>query len=299
VRVVDLRDILSSVTNTFIRTKKEITVHERYESDLHPVEVDQSQIETVFFSLFVNAWEAMPSGGHLYIEAQNAILDKYYPRLNGLKPGKYVKVSVTDTGIGMDEKTMERIFEPFFTTKEMGRGTGLGLASVYGIVKGHKGLINCYSQLGHGTTFNLYVPSYVKGEIVENPTKTEEFPKGTETVLLVDDEEMIVSVGEEILQTLGYEVIVARGGLEAIDLFAQNRNKISIVILDMIMPDLEGGKTFDALRRIDSKVKVILSSGYSLNGEAESIMNRGCNAFMQKPFNTYTLSKTLREVIEN
>jgi two-component system, cell cycle sensor histidine kinase and response regulator CckA len=299
VRVADLREILSSVANTFMRTKKEITVHERYEKDLYPVEVDQNQIETVFLSLFINAWEAMSGGGHLYIEARNTILDEYYPRLSGIKPGKFVKVSVTDTGIGMDEKTMKRIFEPFFTTKEMGRGTGLGLASVYGIVKGHKGLINCYSQLGHGTTFNVYFPSSIADQEDNNVHENEKLPKGTETILLVDDEEMIISVGEEILKTLGYEVIVARGGLEAIDLFAQNRNQIGVVILDMIMPDLEGGKTFDALRRIDQNVKVILSSGYSLNSEAENIMQRGCNAFMQKPFNAYTLSRTLRTVINN
>jgi two-component system, cell cycle sensor histidine kinase and response regulator CckA len=299
IKVTDLREILSSVASAFIRTKKEITVHERYDRDLYRVEVDQSQIETAFLNLFVNAWQAMPGGGHLYIEAKNVVLGEDYPRLQSMRPGKYVKVSVTDTGVGMDEKTMERIFEPFFTTKEMGRGTGLGLASVYGIVKGHKGIINCYSQLGHGTTFNIYFSSAAGEEDDHADSDLEHLPRGTETILLVDDEEMIVRVGEPMIKALGYDVIVAHGGLEAIDLFAKNRDRIGAVILDLIMPDLEGGKTFDALKRIDTNVKVILSSGYSLNSEAENIMKRGCNAFMQKPFNVYKLSTTLRDVLDN
>ncbi len=296
VKVTDLREILRNVSAMFMRTKKEITVHERYEDDLYQVDVDQSQIEQAFLNLYVNAWQAMPGGGHLYVEAHNVALDKNYVKSLSIQPGKYVLVSVTDTGVGMDEKTVQRVFEPFFTTKEMGRGTGLGLASVYGIVKGHKGLINVYSQMGHGTTFNVYFPASKK-----EPKRMEEIPEelitGTETILLVDDEEMIINVGKEILQTLGYKVITASGGHEAIDVFKTRHREIALVILDMIMPDLEGGRTFDALKRINPDVRVILSSGYSLNREAEAIMHRGCTAFMQKPFNVYVLSQTIRDVI--
>jgi two-component system, cell cycle sensor histidine kinase and response regulator CckA len=297
VKVTDVGKVLKNVSAMFMRTKKEITVHEKYEDDLHQIEADQSQIEQAFLNLYVNAWQAMPGGGHLYIDAQNVALDETYLKSDSAQPGEYVKVSVTDTGVGMDEKTMTRIFEPFFTTKEMGRGTGLGLASVYGVVKGHKGVINVYSQVGHGTTFNIYLPASKKAR--KSPPKLpEELMKGDETILLIDDEEIIINVGKEILETLGYKVITALGGREAIDVYKARQDEVDLVILDMIMPDLEGGKTFDALKEIDPKVSVILSSGYSLNSEAEAIMARGCSAFMQKPFNVYVLSRTIREVID-
>ena len=301
VKVTDLREILKNISVMFIRTKKEITVHERYEDDLYRVDVDQSQIEQAFLNLYVNAWQAMPGGGHLYVEARNVVLDRNYVKSFSLQPGKYVKVSVTDTGVGMDEKTMQRVFEPFFTTKEMGRGTGLGLASVYGIVKGHKGIINVYSQVGHGTTFNVYFPASKKAAKRAEEMREEmreELVTGKETVLLVDDEDMIISVGTEMLQALGYNVVTASGGHEAIEVYRTRKREIDLVILDMIMPDLEGGKTLDALKEIDPGVKVILSSGYSLNAEAEAIMQRGCEAFMQKPFNVYALSHTIRDVID-
>ena len=298
VKVTDLSEVLRNVTAMFMRTRKEITVHEKYDNDIYAVEADQSQIEQAFLNLYVNAWQAMPGGGHLYIEAQNVILDKNYLKSYSVDPGRYVKVSVTDTGVGMDERTMKRIFEPFFTTKEMGRGTGLGLASVYGIVKGHKGLINVYSEVGHGTTFNIYLPISKKGTKKLSQTQ-DELLKGNETILLVDDEEIILNVGKEVLGTLGYKVIVACGGREAVEIYRERKEEVNLVILDMIMPDLEGGKTFDLLKEINPQVSVILSSGYSLNGKAEAIMSRGCKAFMQKPFNVYALSRTIRETIDN
>jgi CheY-like chemotaxis protein len=298
IKVEDLREVLSNVTAMFMRTRKEISVHEKYERDLYLVEIDRSQIEHAFLNLYVNAWQAMPNGGHLYVDARNIILDDSYIRLYEMEPGKYVKISVTDTGVGMDERTMERIFEPFFTTKEMGRGTGLGLASVYGIVKGHKGFINVYSQLGHGTTFNVYIPATKK--VPENgPDVSDEIMEGGETLLLVDDEETIRKVDKEIIEALGYTVILARGGFEAIEIYSARKNEIDVVILDMIMPDLDGGRTFDTLKEIDPDVKVILSSGYGLNREAEGIMQRGCKAFIQKPFNVHALSKVVREVIDD
>ena len=257
VKVTDLGDVLRNVAAMFMRTKKEITVHEKYADHLYQVDADRSQIEQAFLNLYVNAWQAMPGGGHLYIDAENVTLDESYLKSDSIQPGKYVKVSVTDTGVGMDERTMARIFEPFFTTKEMGRGTGLGLASVYGIVKGHKGVINVYSQVGHGTTFNIYLPA-TKEEVKRPAQTTDEVMTGDETILLVDDEEMILNVGKEILETLGYSVITASGGREAIEVYRMQRGDVDLVILDMVMPDLEGGKTFDALREIDPKVAVIL-----------------------------------------
>ena len=297
VKSSDLNEILKNVTAMFMRSKKEITVHEKYEEGLYLADLDRGQIEQAFLNVYVNAWQAMPGGGHLYIETHNTILDKKYAKSYSVHPGRYAKISVTDTGVGMDKRTMKRIFEPFFTTKEMGRGTGLGLASVYGIINGHKGFINVYSQVGHGTTFNIYLPASKK-EAKRMAEAPEELVRGTETILLVDDEEIIIKVGKEVLEALGYTVITASGGREAIEIYGRMKDEIGLVILDMIMPDMEGGRTFDVLKGINPEVRVMLASGYSLNSEAESIMQRGCKAFMQKPFNVYSLSLKIREILE-
>jgi PAS domain S-box-containing protein len=201
VKVTNLTDLLKNMAAIFIRTKKEITVREEYQEGLYPVDADQSQLEQAFLNLFVNAWQAMPGGGHLGIEARNVVLDRLSAKSFSVPSGKYVKVSVTDSGIGMDERTMKRIFEPFFTTKEMGRGAGLGLATVYGIVKGHKGVINVYSEVGHGTTFNVYLPASKKGlRVVEEIEVPEKPVKGAETILIIDDEEIIIKETSEILE---------------------------------------------------------------------------------------------------
>ncbi len=192
----------------------------------------------------------------------------------------------------MDEATQQRIFEPFFTTKEMRRGTGLGLASVYGIIKNHGGIINVYSEKGGGTTFTIYLPASKKGAAKEEDLH-EEILKGKETVLLVDDEDMIIDVGQEILKTLGYKALIARSGKRAIELYEKKQDKIDVVILDMIMPEMGGGVTYDRMREINPDVKVLLSSGYSINGQASEILTRGCNGFIQKPFNMKEYHKNL------
>ena len=198
----------------------------------------------------------------------------------------------------MDEATQQRIFEPFFTTKEMGRGTGLGLASVYGIIKNHGGIINVYSEKGQGATFTIYLPASKK-EAAKEEDLPEEILKGKETVLLVDDEDMIIDVGQEILKTLGYKALIARSGKRAIELYKKKQGKIDIVILDMIMPEMGGGVTYDRMREINPDVKVLLSSGYSINGQASEILTRGCNGFIQKPFNMKELSQELRKILDS
>jgi CheY-like chemotaxis protein len=281
----------------FGRTKKEITIHTKYEKNLSPVEVDLGQMEQVFMNLYVNAWQAMPGGGNIYLETENIFLNDELALLYSVKPGKYVKITVTDTGTGMDEKTRKRIFDPFFTTKEMGRGTGLGLATVYGIINGHKGMINVYSEPGHGTTFTIYLPASEK-EIVKEETATGTIDRGTETILLVDDEKIILEVSRELLESMGYRVYAVGSGQEAVALFTRKRHEIDLVILDMIMPEISGGETFDRLREINPGIKVLLSSGYSLNGEAQTIMDRGCKGFIQKPFLIENLSRKVREILD-
>jgi len=207
-----------------------------------------------------------------------------------------VKVSVSDTGMGMDEKTRERIFDPFFTTKGIGRGTGLGLAMVYGIIKGHGGVIHVYSEPGHGTTFHIHLPASEKS-VVKEKTVSGAILKGTETILLVDDEKMVLEVSKEILESLGYRVFAAGSGQEAIGVYMEKKGRIDLVILDMIMPGMSGGETFDRLREIHPGIAVLLSSGYSVNGQAQEILDRGCRGFLQKPFTTEILSKKIRETL--
>jgi CheY-like chemotaxis protein len=213
-----------------------------------------------------------------------------------VKAGRYVKVTVTDTGVGMDEQTRQRIFEPFFTTKEMGRGTGLGLASAYGIIKNHGGIIDVESEKGVGTSFHIYLPGSDK-EVTQDPGLEADIRKGSEGVLLVDDEDMVRAVVGGMLEGLGYQVWVAGSGEEAFELLGTQRGKIQLVILDMIMPGLSGGEVFDRLKRLDPGAKVLLSSGYSLDGEAKKIMDRGCDGFIQKPFTIKAVSAKVREVL--
>jgi two-component system cell cycle sensor histidine kinase/response regulator CckA len=296
----DINSIIDKSASMFGRTKKEILIHKNLMPDLYTVEVDRGQIEQALLNLYVNAWQAMPEGGDLHLKTENVTLDADFENIQPYKveTGKYVKITVADSGSGFDDETKKRIFEPFFTTKEMGRGTGLGLASVYGIIKSHGGYINVHSQLDCGTTFTIYLPASskeVRQEKTEPVKKT--VAKGTGTILLIDDEEMIIKVGQELLQELGYKVIVARSGDEAIKLYKKNADKIDMVVMDMIMPAMSGGETFDHLKAINSDIKVLLSSGYSINGQASKILERGCDGFIQKPFNLNQLAEKIQEII--
>jgi CheY-like chemotaxis protein len=281
----------------FGRTKKEIVIQELYERKIWPVEADRGQIEQVLLNLYVNAFHAMPAGGSLLLATENVSFGNSSERPFNLPLGNYVKLSVTDTGVGMDEKTQQRIFEPFFTTRAMGRGTGLGLASVYGIIKNHKGIIEVISKIGAGTTFIIYLPA-AEREVKNIETASDSIFKGIESVLLVDDEDQILDVERDILSSLGYTVLVATNGKQAIKLYETNHDKIDIVLLDMIMPGMGGGEIYDALRKIKSDVKVLLCSGYSEGGQAAEILQRGCAGFIQKPFNVSELSEKLREIID-
>ncbi|UCF90318.1 MAG: PAS domain S-box protein [Desulfobacterales bacterium] len=296
VKPTDLNHLMAQSAQMSGRTKKEINIIQNYQTGLWTVEIDRNQIDQVLLNIFVNAWQAMPDGGNLYIETQNVGLDEDYVKPHGVRPGKYVKISITDTGVGMDEHTLKRMFDPFFTTKAKERGTGLGLASAYGIIQNHDGFITAYSVKGRGTTLNLFLPASEKAAIDERRPEPE-IVRGTETVLLVDDEEMIIKVGVQLLRKMGYEVLVAGDGKKAIEIYSQNKAKIAIIILDMIMPEMGGGEVYDRVRQINPEAKVLLSSGYSLNGQAAEILKRGCTGFIQKPFSLVELSGKLREIL--
>ncbi len=296
VKPTDLNDLIRKSSDMFGRTKKEIKITRREQDGLWVVDADRGQIEQVLLNMYVNAWQAMPGGGEMTLSTQNMILDELFVKPHKAKPGRYVKISITDTGIGMDEPTRQRVFEPFFTTKGRGRGTGLGLASAYGIIRNHGGFITLYSERGHGTAFNLYLPVSASGAVVDAALERQVI-RGTETILIVDDEDIVLNVGVEVLKTLGYQVLSARGGPEAIEIYRQKAGEIDMVILDMIMPEMGGGRVFDAMKGINPAVKVLLASGYSLNGQASNILSRGCGGFIQKPFSIIDLSKKIREIL--
>ena len=297
VKSADINGLIARTADMFGKTRKEIVMHRDLARNLPNVEIDQGQIEQVFVNLYLNAWQAMPGGGDIYLKTESVLLEKTHTMRYSAMPGKYVKVTVSDTGVGMDDTTQKRIFEPFFTTKEMGRGSGLGLASAYGVIKNHGGIIEVSSERGRGTTFTIYLPVTEKG-----PAREKEAPvspqKGSGTILVVDDQEMLLETSSEMLRMLGYSVLTANSGQRAIDLYEGRKDTIDLVILDMIMPGLSGAATYDRLKEICPGVKVILSSGYSLDGEASHILERGCSGFIQKPFSMETLSKKVREILE-
>jgi len=298
VKPLDLSAVLREKNRMFGRMQKGIVIQEKLQPDLWPVEADRSQIEQVLLNIYINAWQAMPGSGTLYIQAANVHLDSPAVAAYRLSPGRYVKISVIDTGIGMDAATRSRIFEPFFTTKALGRGTGLGLASAYGIVKNHGGFITVESVEGKGTTVDINLPATDKRVAADDRT-TEPLHKGAGTVLLVDDEEMVVAVGSLMLRRLGYGVLTATGGREALQICKRHHARISLVILDLIMPDLGGAETCTLLKATNPALKVLLSSGYGLNGNSSDIVKSGCDGFIQKPFDLNALSQKINDIISS
>ena len=297
VKPVDLNQIVDESAETFGRTRKEITIQREFDEDLFPVEADQGQIEQVLLNLYVNAADAMPGGGKLFLKTKNETHVNIKSNHYDPQPGKYVQLTITDSGIGMDNQTLERIFDPFFSTKDMGRGTGLGLASVYGIVKSHDGYIDVESEKGQGTTFTIFLPATEKG-IEDHAEADARLIKGSGTLLIVDDEELVLDVGVNMLEKLGYTVLAAKNGKEAVDIFKANKNKIKMIILDIIMPDMGGGEVYDKIKAINPDVKVLLSSGYSVDGQAIELLERGCKGFMQKPFTMEELSGKITQILK-
>jgi two-component system, cell cycle sensor histidine kinase and response regulator CckA len=297
VKPIDINALLTQTSQMFGRTKKEISIDLDLQAEVWSVAVDRGQIEQVLLNLYVNAWQAMPNGGELFLKSENIMVDGLDEKTKSLQQGEYVCIQVTDTGVGIGAETIQKIFDPFFTTKQPERGTGLGLASAYGILRNHGGGIVCKSKPNVETTFFIYLP---KSDKLPEAKKTEVIPvaSGSEVILLVDDEEMIMDVGKEMLEHIGYQVLTADSGMDAVRIIKQKGDRIDLVILDMIMPEIGGAETFEAIREINRNIPVLLSSGYSLDGQASQIMERGCDGFIQKPFNLDLLSQRVRGILE-
>ncbi|MBW2608111.1 MAG: PAS domain S-box protein, partial [Deltaproteobacteria bacterium] len=301
-RPVNLNHQVEHVHKLLKRTiPKMIDIELHLEENLKITNADPAQIEQVLMNLAVNARDAIHDEGKLIIETENVTLDEEYCKTHlGTYPGEYVLLIVSDTGYGMDRETTEHIFEPFFTTKGPGKGTGLGLSMVYGIVNSHGGYITCYSEPGEGTIFKIYLP-VIGAEIVEQVAerKEEAVPAGgSEAILLVDDEEFIRNLGDEILAKFGYRILTAPDGESALTLYQEKKESISLIILDLIMPGMGGRRCLEELMKMNPRVKVVIASGYSVNGPAKEALEAGAKGFIEKPYNIKQMLKIVRKVLD-
>jgi two-component system cell cycle sensor histidine kinase/response regulator CckA len=300
-RPLNLNREIQQVKKLLVRTiPKMIEIELALSGELATVNADPVQIEQVLMNLAVNAKDAMPDGGTLTIETKNVALDEEYCRMHlGAIPGDYVLLSVSDTGHGMDKETLNHIFEPFYTTKGVGRGTGLGLAMVYGIVKQHGGYTTCYSELAVGTVFKIYLPVVPTEAQSEIRTEKPRLSRGTETILLVDDEEHVRELGKRVLEKYGYTVLTAASGKQALVVYEKNKDQISLVILDLIMPEMGGRECLERLLKIEPLAKVLIASGYAAEGQTKEGIETGAKGFVGKPFDMRQMLHTVREVLDS
>jgi two-component system cell cycle sensor histidine kinase/response regulator CckA len=278
---------------------KMIDIELRLGNRIWAINADHVQIEQIILNLGTNAADAMPDGGRLLIETENTVLDEEYAQSHlDAKPGHYVLLTVSDTGQGMEKEIMQKIYDPFFTTKSIGRGTGLGLASVYGIVQSHGGYISCYSEVGQGTTFKVYLPAIEQSSMVETSSIPEFLPGGNESVLLVDDEEWIRDYAREVLTEYGYTVYTASSGEEALAIYNSSNSSFDLVILDIGMPGMGGHKCLSELIRFNPAAKIIIASGYSVNGQANKSLESGAAGYLGKPYKTSELLGKVRAILD-
>ena len=297
----DVNREITQVVQILRRTiPKMVSIETRLCDDLRRVDADTVQLEQVLVNLALNASDAMPGGGSLLLETRNVTLDEACSEtLLDLEPGEYVMIEVTDTGHGMPRETVDRIFEPFFTTKPLGKGTGLGLAMVYGIVRAHHGRVTCHSEPGVGTTFRLYLPATTAAELGARDSSLDSpLPRGAETVLLVDDEASVRDVGRQLLSTHGYQVLEAVTGEAALELLDDPNRRVDLVILDFIMPGMGGRRCLQQLQTRTPELPVIIASGYSAEATSDELLAMGARAFVGKPYQARTLLELVRKVLD-
>ena len=299
---IDLNQVVKQTEKMLTRTfPKMISIEHQLSDDLWLINADAGKMTQLLMNLCTNAHDAMPDGGQLVIETDNIALEPEYADQHAeAVPGNHVLLTVSDTGSGMDQETIDHIFDPFFTRKEVGKGTGLGLSTVYGIVKSHNGHIMCYSELGNGTTFRIYLPATGLDSVSEIPREEamEDIQGSGETILLVDDEKPIREIGSKLLTRWGYQVIVARCGEEALKIYREYEGKIDLVLLDISMPGMGGYKCLKQLIVLNRELKIVVSSGYSLSGKLNDALTDGAAGFIPKPYSTMQMLKKVREVLD-
>ncbi|MFH1672797.1 MAG: PAS domain S-box protein [Pseudomonadota bacterium] len=300
-RPVDLNHEILHVAKILERTiLKMISIEMHLADDLQIINADPAQLEQIMMNLGINAKDAMPDGGKLIFQTENVTLDTQYCKVFEIKPGDYVLLSVSDTGCGMDQATVEHIFEPFYTTKERGKGTGLGLSMVYGIVKNHQGHITCYSKSNQGTIFRIYLP-VLEAESEEREAESKdgkEIIGGSETILLVDDDKTLLDLGQDMLTEYGYTTITAESGEKALEIYKTEKNQIDLIILDIGMPGMGGHNCLKELLKIEPGIQVIIATGYSPNGTARELLKAGAKGYIGKPYQLKDMLKRVREILD-
>lgn len=303
INVLDINQVVSVALNIFKPGHGEIHIRETFETGPLAVDGDHSQLEQVVLNLLVNGAQAMVGSGTLTVTTRRTRIEDDHDFPFEVPPGPYVEISVIDEGIGMDEETRKKVFDPFFSTKAAGnqKGRGLGLSTVYGIVKNHGGFITVDSARGVGSEFRVRLPASPQSlaetsEVEEKPL--DQMPKGSETILFVDDEEEILNLGKNFLEKLGYTTMLARNGLEAVEIFKLYGDEISLAVLDLIMPVMDGKQAFFELRKIKPDIKVLVSTGFNVDDDVEALLSQGCHGFLQKPFSMHKFSRTIREILD-
>ena len=302
-KTIDLRDIVSGFETILRRTiREDIKIEIHVQSRPGLIRADVAQIEQILLNLAVNAQEAMPGGGLLKIEVTSIILNQISPSQYAVvPPGSYVMLSVSDTGKGMGQAVLDCLFEPFFTTKERGKGTGLGLPMVYGIVKQHGGHISVHSEPDHGTSFKIYLPKVTEGSVEtrRETRKSKDTKQASETVLVVEDEEMVRNVASRILRRRGYDVIVAERAADCFELVNRHQGPIHLLLTDVIMPEMNGKELYERLNSLRPGLKVLFMSGYTGNVLAHRQVLEGGMNFIQKPFTIQGLADKVRAILDS
>ena len=299
--VLQVRHLISEILQMAEETfPKSIELHTNIPQDLWTICGDVTQLHQVLMNLCINARDAMPNGGFLQISAENLLIDETLARMNlEAQVGPYILITVSDTGVGIPPDSLDKIFDPFFTTKEVGQGTGLGLSTVIGVVKKHGGFVKVYSKVGQGAQFQVYLPTVETLEALQSKVGAEPPAGQGELILVVDDEALIREMTKTSLETYNYKVLTARNGIEAISLYGQHRDSVNAVLMDMMMPSMDGVAAIRTLQRSNPQVKIIAVSGLAASDQLAAAMATGVGTFLPKPYTSEALLKTLHQVLNS